>query len=120
VASFPGSRNKLASIDNDKIAYHKVQYLLPLYNGNVIFELPPSCVSTSTSKNTMDGIISSSMVTHGAAPSPPIFTTAKASLLESPCVLANWFVTTKIVTSCLDHPSGMKLSSQAEPTLHSN
>jgi hypothetical protein len=33
-----------------------VQYLPPSYNGNVIFELPPSCVSTSTSKNTMDGM----------------------------------------------------------------
>jgi hypothetical protein len=43
-------------IDYDKIAYHKVQYLPPLYNGNVIFELPPSHVSTSTSKNAMDGM----------------------------------------------------------------
>jgi hypothetical protein len=56
LASFPGSRNELASIDYDKIAYHKVQYLPPSYNGNVIFELPPSRVSTSTSKNAMDGM----------------------------------------------------------------
>jgi hypothetical protein len=38
--------------------------------------------------------ISGSMVTHGAAPSPPIFTTVKVSLLRSPRVLASWFVTT--------------------------
>ena len=31
LASIPGSRNKLASIDYDKIAYHKVQYLPPMY-----------------------------------------------------------------------------------------
>jgi hypothetical protein len=31
-----------------------VQYLPPSYNGDVIFELPPSQVSTSTSKNAMD------------------------------------------------------------------
>jgi hypothetical protein len=42
LASFPGSRNELASIDYDNIAYHKVQYLPPSYNGDVIFELPPS------------------------------------------------------------------------------
>ena len=46
--------NKLASLDYDKIPYHKIQYLPLSYNGNVIFELPPSCVSASTSKNTMD------------------------------------------------------------------
>jgi hypothetical protein len=56
LASLPGSKNELASIDYNKIAYHKVQYLPPSYNGDVIFELPPSRVSTSTSKNTMDGI----------------------------------------------------------------
>jgi hypothetical protein len=56
LASFPGSRNKLASIDYDKIAYHKVQYLPPSYNGDVIFELPPSQVSASTSKNAMDNM----------------------------------------------------------------
>jgi hypothetical protein len=33
-----------------------VHYLPPSYNGNAIFELPPSQVSASTSKNTMDGI----------------------------------------------------------------
>jgi hypothetical protein len=60
------------------------------------------------------------MVTHGATPLPPIFTIAKASLLGSPCVFASWFVTTRIVTSSLDRPSGMKLSGQAKPTLHSN
>jgi hypothetical protein len=56
LASFPRSMNELASIDYDKIAYYKVQYLPPSYNGNVIFELPPSRVSTSTSKNAMDGM----------------------------------------------------------------
>jgi hypothetical protein len=56
LASFLGSRNELASINYDKIAYHKVQYLPPSYNGDVIFELPPSLVSASTSKNTMDGM----------------------------------------------------------------
>jgi hypothetical protein len=56
LASFLGYRNELASVDYAKIAYYKVQYLPPSYNGNVIFELPPSCVSASTSKNTMDGM----------------------------------------------------------------
>jgi hypothetical protein len=56
LASVHGSRNKLAFIDYDKIAYHKVQYLPPSYNGNILFELLPSRVSASTSKNTMDGI----------------------------------------------------------------
>jgi hypothetical protein len=54
LASFPGSRNELASINYDKITYYKVQYLPPSYNGNVIFGLPPSCISASTSKNAMD------------------------------------------------------------------
>jgi hypothetical protein len=58
--------------------------------------------------------ISNLMVTHGAVPSPSIFITAKASLLRSPHVLASRFVTTRIVTSCLDRPSGMRLSGQAE------
>jgi hypothetical protein len=56
LASVPGSRNELASIDYDKIAYHKVQYLPPSYNSDVVFELLPSRVSASTSKNTMDGM----------------------------------------------------------------
>jgi hypothetical protein len=56
LASFPGSRNELASLDYDKIPYHKVQYLPPSYNGDVTFELLLSCVSTSTSKKTMDGM----------------------------------------------------------------
>jgi hypothetical protein len=56
LASFPGSMNELASLDYDKIPYHKVQYLPPLYNEDVIFELPPSQVSASTSKNAMDGM----------------------------------------------------------------
>jgi hypothetical protein len=56
LASFPRSRNELASIDYDKIAYHKVQFLPPSYNVNVIFELPPSQVFASTSKNAMDGM----------------------------------------------------------------
>jgi hypothetical protein len=120
LASFPGSRNELAILDYNKIPYQKVQYLPPSYDGDVIFELPPSSVSASTSKNTMDSMDKSSMVTHGAGPSPPIFTTAKASLLGSPCVLASWFVTIRVVTSLLDPPSAMRLSGQAEPTLHSN
>jgi hypothetical protein len=56
LASIPRSKNELASIDYDKIAYHKVQYLPPLYNGNVSFELQPNGVFASTSKNTMDGM----------------------------------------------------------------
>jgi hypothetical protein len=60
------------------------------------------------------------MVTHGAAPSPPIFTTTKASLLGSLCMLASWFVTTRVVTSSLDLPSTMRQSGQAKSTLHSN
>jgi hypothetical protein len=56
LASIPRSRNELASIDYDKIAYHKVLYLPPSYNGDVIFELPPSRVCASTSKNTMDSM----------------------------------------------------------------
>jgi hypothetical protein len=56
LASFPGSKNKLATLHYDKIPYHKVQYLPTSYNGDVIFELPPSQVSASTSKNAMDGM----------------------------------------------------------------
>jgi hypothetical protein len=56
LASFLGSKNELATLDYDKIPYHKVQYLPPLYNGDVIFELPPSQVSACTSKNAMDGM----------------------------------------------------------------
>jgi hypothetical protein len=56
MASIFGSRNELALVDYDKIAYHKVQYLPPSYNGDVIFELPPSYVSASSSKNAMDSM----------------------------------------------------------------
>jgi hypothetical protein len=56
LASFPGSKNELTTLDYNKIPYHKVQYLPPSYDGDVIFELPPSCISASTSKNTMDGM----------------------------------------------------------------
>ena len=56
LASFLGSRNKLATLDYKKIPYHKVQYLPPSYDGDIIFELPPSCASASTSKNTMDSM----------------------------------------------------------------
>jgi hypothetical protein len=38
LASFPGSKNELATLDYDKIPYHKVQYLPPSYDGDVIFE----------------------------------------------------------------------------------
>jgi hypothetical protein len=37
LASFSGSKNELVTIDYDKIAFHKVQYLPPSYNGDVIF-----------------------------------------------------------------------------------
>jgi hypothetical protein len=56
LASFPGSRNELATLDYDKIPYYKVQYLPPSYDCDIIFELQPSHVSTSTSKNTMDSM----------------------------------------------------------------
>ena len=56
LASILGSRNELAIVDYDKIAYHKVQFLPLSYNGDVIFELPPSRVSASSSKNGMDGM----------------------------------------------------------------
>jgi hypothetical protein len=56
MASFPRSGNELAILDYDKIPYHKVQYLLPSYDGDLIFELPPSCVSASISKSTMDSM----------------------------------------------------------------
>jgi hypothetical protein len=42
LASICKSKNKLASIDYDKIAYDKVQYLPPSYNGDGFFELPPN------------------------------------------------------------------------------
>jgi hypothetical protein len=48
--------NEVATLDYDKIPYHKVQYLPPSYHGDIIFELLPSCVSASTFKNTMDGM----------------------------------------------------------------
>ena len=56
LASFPKSKNKLASLNYDKVLYHKVQYVPSLYDGDIIFELPPSCISTFTSKNTMDSM----------------------------------------------------------------
>ena len=56
LASIPRSRNELAILNYDRIAYYKVQYLPPLCNGDVIFELLPTHVSASTSKNTMDGM----------------------------------------------------------------
>ena len=56
LASIPGLRNKLSLVDYDKISYQKVQYLQPSYNGDVIFELPPSRVSASSSKNAMDSM----------------------------------------------------------------
>jgi hypothetical protein len=56
LGSFPRSSNKLASLYYEKKAYHKVQYLPPSYNGDVVFELPSSHVSASTSKNFMDGM----------------------------------------------------------------
>jgi hypothetical protein len=120
LASFPGSKNKLATLDYDKIPYHKVQYL-PLRMMATLFFSCRQVLSLLLPLRTLWTVwISGLMVTHGAAPSPPIFTIAKASLLGSPCVLASWFVTTRVVTSLLDRPSAMRLSGQAEPTLHSN
>jgi hypothetical protein len=119
-ASFPGSRNEFASIDYDKFAYHKVQYLPPSSNGDVIFELPPSQVSTSTSKNTIDGMDKRLDGHTWWRTITSIFTTTKPSLLRSPCMLASWFVITRVVTSLPDPPSRTRLRGQAEPTLHSN
>ena len=56
LALVPRSKNKLASIDYDKISYYIVQYLPPSYDSNVIFELLPSRVFDSTSKNTINSI----------------------------------------------------------------
>lgn len=56
LASILGSRNEVTSIDFDKITYQKVQYLPLSFNGNVLFELPPSCISTSSFKNIMDSM----------------------------------------------------------------
>jgi hypothetical protein len=56
LASIPESRNELAFIDYDTISYQKVQYLPPLFNGDVFSKLLPSHISTSISKNNMDSI----------------------------------------------------------------
>jgi hypothetical protein len=63
--------DKVASIDFYKISYHKVQYLPPLFNGNVLFEVPASRVSTLLLRTAWMVWISGSMVTHGAVPLPP-------------------------------------------------
>ena len=95
LASFPRSRNKLASIDYDKFPYYKVQYLPPSYNDNVIFESPPSCVSTSTSKNTMD-IKDKRFDGHTwcCTITSNIHNNQDLTFRKS-CMLASWFVTTK-------------------------
>jgi hypothetical protein len=54
LTSIPGFRNKLASIDYNRTAYHKVHYLPPSSNGYVFFELLLNRVFASTSKNTMN------------------------------------------------------------------
>jgi hypothetical protein len=63
-----GSRNKLASLDYAKVASHKVQYLPPLYNGDVFFELLPRVSPLLLLKTIRIVRISGSMVTHGAIP----------------------------------------------------
>jgi hypothetical protein len=105
LASILGSRNKIASIDN-----HKMQYLLPLHNADVYFDLPPSCVSTSTSKNTrdnMDKFFNGHTWYHIITSN--IYNSQGLTFRKS-LMLSNRIVTTKIVTSCPNHPSGMKLS----------
>jgi hypothetical protein len=100
LASIPGSRRKkLASIDYDKITYHKVHYLPPSYNSDVLFELPPSCVSASISKNIMenmdkrfDGYTWCHTITSNIQNSQCLI------FRKSFCV-GHWFVTTKMVTS---------------------
>ena len=42
------SRNELSSMDLTSVKHHQVQFLPPLFNGDVIFKLPP-CKSSSTS-----------------------------------------------------------------------
>jgi hypothetical protein len=121
LASFPGSRNKLATLNYDKIPYHKVQYLPPSYDGDVIFELPPSCAFASTSKNTMDsmdkrfdGHIWCRTITSNIHNSQSL--TFRKSLYVGQLVCNN----KSCVSSSLDPPSAMRLSGQAGPTLHSN
>ena len=99
LASFPGSRNELASINYDKIAYHKVQYLPPSYNSNIIFGLPPSYVSASTSKNAMDGMDKRFDGHTWCCTITSNIHNSQGFTLESPYVLASWFVTTRVVTS---------------------
>jgi hypothetical protein len=118
LASFPGSRNKLASIDYDKIAYHEVQYLPPLYNDNVIFELPPSHISASTSKNTidgmdkrLDGLTWCHTITSNIHNNQGLI--LRKSLYVGQMICNN--------QSCdFFTRSSKRLSSQAKPTLHSN
>lgn len=37
-----GSKNELKLVDFDKIRYEKVKYLPPMFDGEVVFKLPPS------------------------------------------------------------------------------
>jgi len=48
LAGMHRSRNELSTMDLASMNHHRVQYLPPVFNGNVIFELPP-CRSSSTS-----------------------------------------------------------------------
>jgi hypothetical protein len=112
--------NQLASIDYDKIAYNKVQHLPPSYNGTIFFELLPSHVSASTSKNTIDGMDKlfnghtwCHTITSNIHNSQGLIFRKSSSVGQLVC-------NNQIVTSCLDHPSGMLLSGQAKPTFHSN
>jgi hypothetical protein len=120
LASFPGSRNELTSLDYDKIPYHKVQYLPPSYNVDVIFELPPSCVSASISKNTIDGMDKQfdghpwcRTITSNIHNSQGL--TFRKSLCVGQLVCNN-----KSCDFFTRSSSAMRLSGQAEPTLHSN
>jgi len=47
------SRNELSAMDLSSTKHHRVQYLPPVFDGDVIFELPPvhSSSSSSTTKN---------------------------------------------------------------------
>ena len=89
LASFPRSRNELVFFYCDKISYHKVQYL----SFCIMETLFLSCHQVKSLLLPLRMLwtiwISGSMVKHGAAPLPPIFTTTKVSLLGSPCMLAS-------------------------------
>ena len=45
-----GSRNALKKVDYDNIQYLKVNYLPPVFSGNVVFEFPSTCRSSANSQ----------------------------------------------------------------------